>query len=75
MSKPRPGCAHDAPASVPVPRAAGKEARYGPARFPDVPYPELMEVRTPWQGGDGRAANEPERKPAAKLDRKKVVHT
>src|SRR5262249_48598334 len=36
-------------------RAAGKPARHGPERFPDVPYPEPVRVPTPEQGGDGRA--------------------
>ena len=49
-------------------KAAGKLPRYGPARFPDVPYPEPLQVPTPWEGGDGRAVNQPERKPAVKLD-------
>ena len=37
-------------------KAAGKNPRYGPGRFPDVPYPEPLDVPTPWQGGDGKAA-------------------
>ncbi len=36
--------------------AQGKEPRYGPTRFPQIPYPEPMRVPTPAQGGDGRAA-------------------
>jgi len=58
-------------------KAAGREPRVGPARFPEIPWPEPQEVRTPWEGGDGRAANQPERKPSAKLEggRRKVVHT
>jgi 4-hydroxybenzoyl-CoA reductase alpha subunit len=35
--------------------AAGKPARVGPTRFPDVPYPPPMRVLTPEEGGDGRA--------------------
>jgi 4-hydroxybenzoyl-CoA reductase alpha subunit len=38
-------------------KAQGKEPRYGPARFPAVPYPEPIHVRTPAEGGDGRAAD------------------
>ncbi len=38
-------------------RAAGKEARVGPARFPDVPWPEAIRVPPPWEGGDGRAVS------------------
>ena len=37
---------------------AGKPARVGPKGFPAVPYPEPLQVPTPWQGGDGRAVNE-----------------
>ena len=57
-------------------KAAGKPARVGPAAFPEIPWPEPQIVPTPWEGGDGRAANQPERKPSAKLEgRRKVVHT
>src|SRR5947207_328042 len=56
-------------------KAAGKPARYGPGAFPGIAWPEPLVVPTPWEGGDGRAANEPERKRAAKLDRPKTVHT
>jgi 4-hydroxybenzoyl-CoA reductase subunit alpha len=40
-------------------KAAGREPRYGPTRFPHVPYPEPLDVPTPWQGGDGRSATDP----------------
>jgi xanthine dehydrogenase molybdopterin-binding subunit B len=36
-------------------KAQGKEPRYGPMRFPSIPYPEPLRVATPEQGGDGRA--------------------
>ena len=36
-------------------RAQGKPARFGPERFPNVPYPEPIHVPTPAQGGDGKA--------------------
>jgi hypothetical protein len=39
-------------------KAAGKPARYGPARFPDVPWPDTLQVPPPWEGGDGKAINE-----------------
>jgi 4-hydroxybenzoyl-CoA reductase subunit alpha len=42
-------------------KAAGKPARYGPAAFPDVPWPEPLRVAPPWEGGDGRASNAPPR--------------
>ncbi len=40
-------------------KAQGKPARYGPERFPDVPYPPPIHVRTPAEGGDGRAVDAP----------------
>jgi hypothetical protein len=36
----------------------GAEGRYGPRRFPEIAWPERLEVPTPWEGGDGRARNE-----------------
>lgn len=38
-------------------RAQGKPARFGPLRFPEVPYPAPIHVPTPAQGGDGRAVD------------------
>jgi 4-hydroxybenzoyl-CoA reductase alpha subunit len=38
--------------------AAGKPPRYGPTRFPGVPWPETLRVPPPWEGGDGKAVNE-----------------
>jgi 4-hydroxybenzoyl-CoA reductase subunit alpha len=43
-------------------RAAGKPARVGPADFPSVAWPEPLLVTPPWEGGDGRASNEPVKK-------------
>ncbi len=40
-------------------KAQGKPARYGPERFPEVPYPPPIHVKTPAQGGDGKAADAP----------------
>ncbi len=34
----------------------GEAPRFGPARFPDIPWPEPTRVAPPWDGGDGRAA-------------------
>ncbi len=34
-------------------KAQGKNPRVGPEKFPQVPYPEPMFVKTPWEGGDG----------------------
>jgi len=36
-------------------KAAGKPARYGPAAFPSIPWPDPLTVPPPWEGGDGRA--------------------
>ena len=36
-------------------KAAGKAPRYGPTRFPDIPFPEPLDVPPPWEGGDGKA--------------------
>jgi 4-hydroxybenzoyl-CoA reductase subunit alpha len=36
-------------------KARGETPRYGPTRFPQVPYPEPTRVPTPAEGGDGHA--------------------
>ena len=38
-------------------QASGKPARVGPTSFPEVPWPDLLRVAPPWEGGDGRASN------------------
>jgi len=48
--------------------AAGKPARSGPAEFPAVSWPEALLVAPPWEGGDGRASNEPERRSRRKAE-------
>jgi 4-hydroxybenzoyl-CoA reductase subunit alpha len=35
-------------------KAAGKNPRVGPERFPAVPYPKPIFVLPPWEGGDGK---------------------
>jgi 4-hydroxybenzoyl-CoA reductase alpha subunit len=45
----------------------GKPARYGPSGFPEIAFPEPLLVPTPWEGGNGDATNDPERKRSAKL--------
>jgi 4-hydroxybenzoyl-CoA reductase subunit alpha len=50
-------------------KARGGPGRVGPKSFPDVEWPEPLQVPPPWEGGDGGATNEPERKRAAKLDK------
>ncbi len=54
-------------------KRAGRPARFGPAAFPDIRWPESLRVTTPWQGGDGRALNEPARKSSPR--REKVIFT
>jgi 4-hydroxybenzoyl-CoA reductase alpha subunit len=48
-------------------KRAGREPRIGPARFPDIEYPEPWIVPPPADGGDGDAINRPARKRAAKM--------
>ena len=38
-------------------KAAGRTPRVGPARFPDIEWPEALQVPPPWEGGDGTATN------------------
>ena len=45
----------------------GKEPRVGPKTFPEIEWPEALQVPPPWEGGDGKAINDPDRKRAAKL--------
>ena len=40
-------------------KAQGKAGRFGPERFPEVPYPAPIHVRTPAEGGDGKAVDAP----------------
>jgi len=40
-------------------KAQGKPGRVGPDRFPAVPYPEPIHVRTLEEGGDGKAEDAP----------------
>jgi 4-hydroxybenzoyl-CoA reductase alpha subunit len=49
-------------------RAAGKPAREGPSSFPEIAWPETLLVAPPWEGGDGRASNEPAKTSARKAE-------
>jgi len=49
-------------------KAKGGSGRVGPRKFPDIEWPEALSVPPPWEGGDGKAVNDPDRKRAAKLD-------
>jgi 4-hydroxybenzoyl-CoA reductase subunit alpha len=45
-------------------KAAGRTPRYGPARFPEIRWPDPLIVPPPWEGGDGNAVNDPRQKRA-----------
>ncbi len=49
-------------------KAAGKPARSGPDAFPEIAWPETLLVAPPWEGGDGRASNEPKKRSGRKAD-------
>ena len=50
-------------------KAAGKPARVGPASFPATSRgPRPLMVTPPWEGGDGRASNEPAKRSGRKAD-------
>jgi 4-hydroxybenzoyl-CoA reductase subunit alpha len=49
-------------------KASGKPARTGPAGFPEIDWPEALLVAPPWEGGDGRAANEPVKRKRRKAE-------
>ncbi|MGB1398214.1 MAG: hypothetical protein ACPG7R_10265, partial [Planctomycetota bacterium] len=38
-------------------RDKGKEARFGPKKFPEVDFGTPLRVPTPEEGGDGKAIN------------------
>ncbi len=42
----------------------GKEGRYGPTSFPQVPWPEPLRVPPPWEGGDGKELTSPPAPPS-----------
>jgi 4-hydroxybenzoyl-CoA reductase subunit alpha len=39
-------------------RSSGRAPRFGPAGFPEIAWPEALQVPPPWEGGDGTAINE-----------------
>jgi len=52
-------------------KARGGPGRVGPRGLPAIDWPEALQVPPPWEGGDGTAVNDPERRAAAKLDKVK----
>jgi xanthine dehydrogenase molybdopterin-binding subunit B len=47
-------------------KARGGAGRHGPGAFPAVDWPDPLEVTPPWEGGDGKAANDSKRKRRAR---------
>ncbi len=47
----------------------GEAARFGPAAFPDIAWPEPTRVPPPWEGGDGRAVESGKGQRAARAAR------
>jgi 4-hydroxybenzoyl-CoA reductase alpha subunit len=43
-------------------KARGGAGRHGPGAFPEIDWPEPLEVAPPWEGGDGKAKKEPTKK-------------
>jgi 4-hydroxybenzoyl-CoA reductase alpha subunit len=52
---------------------AGRTPRFGPARFPEVPWPETVRVPPPWEGGTGDAIGSPASSPSTKNESPEVV--
>jgi 4-hydroxybenzoyl-CoA reductase subunit alpha len=50
-------------------KARGGSGRYGPERFPEIPWPAPTVVAPPWEGGDGRGAPSPHASPSAPPER------
>lgn len=44
-------------------KAKGETERFGPTRFPEIPWPDPIRVPPPWEGGDGTASGERDRGP------------
>jgi len=54
-------------------KKAGRAPRYGPSHFPDVDWPEALQVPPPWEGGDGNAVNEVRRYRKPAIEKEKVL--
>lgn len=44
-------------------KAKGETGRFGPIRFPEIPWPDPIRVPPPWEGGDGTALGWQDRGP------------
>lgn len=42
-------------------KAKGDSGRFGPAAFPEIPWPDPIRVPPPWEGGDGCAVGDRQR--------------
>jgi 4-hydroxybenzoyl-CoA reductase subunit alpha len=47
-------------------KKAGRAPRFGPSHFPHVEWPEALRVPPPWEGGDGNAINDVQRREKTK---------
>jgi 4-hydroxybenzoyl-CoA reductase subunit alpha len=56
-------------------KKAGRVPRFGPDHFPAVSWPDPLRVPPPWEGGDGRAINEPPKPPKKQPEKEKVLTT
>jgi 4-hydroxybenzoyl-CoA reductase subunit alpha len=54
-------------------KKAGREPRFGPTHFPDIHWPEALRVPPPWEGGDGNAVNEVQRRAKPTEAKEKVL--
>jgi 4-hydroxybenzoyl-CoA reductase subunit alpha len=54
-------------------KKAGRDPRFGPTHFPQVPWPESLRVPPPWEGGDGNAINDPPHRPKSRPEKDKVL--
>jgi 4-hydroxybenzoyl-CoA reductase subunit alpha len=49
-------------------KAKGGSGRYGPGRFPEVPWPAPIRVPPPWEGGDGSGIGQDARRRISAAD-------
>lgn len=56
-------------------KKAGRTPRFGPSRFPSVPWPQALRVPPPWEGGDGNAVNETHGGAESHAGRARVPHS
>jgi len=54
-------------------KKAGRNPRFGPTHFPQVDWPEALQVPPPWEGGDGNAINDAPRPKSPRLHTRSEV--